>query len=134
MKKALLPVAVMIFGANICAADAEEIALDCQITDKSGETYKAHIETDGVGLTIRQNDGRSSYYANKKDGDSEYFLRITPSDIAFGSTYSFLNVRQEMIINRRTGEMVTNRNMNGENMPRVEVGQCEKVTIEPKKF
>jgi hypothetical protein len=131
-----LPIVAMLLAANINGAQAEEIALDCQLTLKSGRTYKAHIETDGASLTIRADDGNSASYTNSKGDDREEYLRVSPSEITYGTNYSIQGTlaNLETVINRNTGEIISNRKVNLIIMPRMEVGQCEKAATAPKKF
>jgi hypothetical protein len=131
MKKVVLPTAAMLF-CFISTANAEDIVLDCHLTQESGKTYKVHVETDGVSLTLSSDIAADLSYMNAMREGSEEHLRISRSEIAFGAYYSLLRVKSDFVINRITGEMVSSNTAFGET--RKEVGHCEKVVTAPRKF
>lgn len=131
MKKVVLPTAAMLF-CFISTANAEDIVLDCHLTQESGKTYKVHVETDGVRLTLSSDGAADLSYTNAKSQGNEEHLKISPSEIAFGAYYSILRVKSDYVINRITGEMVSSSTAFG--TTRKEVGHCEKAVTAPRKF
>jgi hypothetical protein len=131
MKKVVLPTAAMLF-CFISAAKAEDIVLDCHLTQESGKTYKVHVETDGVSLTLSSDVAADLSYTNAKSEGNEQHLRISRSEIAFGANYAIPPLKSDFVINRITGEMASSSTAFGETTK--EVGRCEKAVTTPSKF
>jgi hypothetical protein len=134
-KAAALGLVGILLCLNIGSAEAEDIALDCQLTLQSGRAYKMHVETDGASLTARSDGGQSASYENAKSDNKEEYVKISPSEIRFGATYSIqgMFVKLETIINRNTGE-IASTNTIGTETKATESGQCEKAAPSQRKF
>jgi hypothetical protein len=120
---------------NAGSAAAEDIAVDCQVTPKSGKSYKMRVETDGANLTSRSDAGQSASYENMKGDSKEEYVRVSLSEIRYGATYSIqgLLVKLETIIDRNTGEMSSTTTVGAETKA-TESGQCEKAAPTQRKF
>jgi hypothetical protein len=127
----LATAAAILTTAPICAY-AEELSLDCDIVSTGGYRYKAHIEADNYGVSIKQDNGASAYTTNKDD-HSEWF-RVTPTEIVFGFFLFSPRSREEITINRENAAFRDSRYFPSQPVEVVETGTCRKAAPVQRRF